>query len=104
MNVLTQADPDVREILATIGDFSLSADTLEQLRGQPLRPAAPSSGAVEHTDYLVPGPSGGPDVPVRVHRPGTPAGRCPASTPSTAAASSWVPTSATAGSIPGAPR
>ncbi len=69
MNVLTQADPDVREILATIGDFSLSADTLEQLRGQPLRAAGPSSGAVEHTDYLVPGPSGGPDVPVRVHRP-----------------------------------
>ena len=32
MNVQTQADPDVREILATIGDFSLSTDTLEQLR------------------------------------------------------------------------
>jgi acetyl esterase/lipase len=66
---LAQADPDVLDMLTVIGEFSLDADNLAQLRSRPIRTPVTLSDAVERRDYLVPGPPGAPGVAVRVHRP-----------------------------------
>lgn len=68
-DLLAQADPDVLEQLAAIGEFSLSASNLAALREQGITTPAPLSDTVERRDYLIPGPPGAPDVAVRVHRP-----------------------------------
>jgi acetyl esterase/lipase len=68
-DLLTQADPDVLDRLTAIGEFSLNAGNLAQMRTQPIRTPVALSDAVERRDYRVPGPPGAPDVAVRVHRP-----------------------------------
>jgi len=66
---LTAALPaDVRDRLDELGDIVLSDANLAAMRGRQLRRPGPSSAEVEHTDQLVPGAPGDPDVPVRLHR------------------------------------
>jgi acetyl esterase/lipase len=60
--------------LPTVQDFS-SAEKIQaarEMRGMMLAPP-PDRADVVKADYLVPGPSGAPDVPVRVYTPKAPA-------------------------------
>jgi acetyl esterase/lipase len=67
--LLAQAEPDVRALLAQLGDRTpLSAGNLARARARPAA-ANPVSDAVERTDHVVPGPPGAPGLRVRVHRP-----------------------------------
>jgi acetyl esterase/lipase len=61
------APADVRERLSEIGEFTLGAENLAEMRGRQLRDPGTPAGAVEHTDHLAPGSPGHPDVPVRLH-------------------------------------
>jgi acetyl esterase/lipase len=67
-SLLASAPADVRARLAEIGEFVLSEENLAAMRSRQLRDPGTPSGAVEHTDRLVPGRNGDPDVAVRVHR------------------------------------
>ena len=67
-SLLAAAPHDVRRRLAEIGDVVLDQDNLAAMRRRQLRDPGTPSGAVEHTDHLVPGAAGDPDVPVRLHR------------------------------------
>src|ERR1700678_2178234 len=67
-SLLASAPADVREPLGEIGEFVLGEENLTAMRGRQLRDPGISSGAVEHSDQLVPGAAGDPDVPVRLHR------------------------------------
>jgi acetyl esterase/lipase len=67
-SLLASAPADVRTRLAEIGEFVLGEQNLAEMRSRPLRDPGTPSGAVEHTDHLVPGRDGDPDVPVRLHR------------------------------------
>ena len=68
MSLIASAPADVRKRLAEIGDFVINEQNLGAMRGRQLRDPGVRSGAVEHVDYLVPGASGDPDVPLRLHR------------------------------------
>jgi acetyl esterase/lipase len=63
--LLAAAPVDVRDRLAEIGDFTLGAENLAQMRQRRLRDPGPPCDAVEHVDRVAPGD---PDVPVRLHR------------------------------------
>jgi acetyl esterase/lipase len=69
MDVAALVDPDIVPLLAAFEDFRVSPDNLTRMRSRPLVPPAPLSDEVERVDHVVPGPDGGPDVVVRVHRP-----------------------------------
>jgi acetyl esterase/lipase len=67
-SLIAAAPADVRKRLAEIGDFVISEQNLGVMRDRQLRDPGVPSGAVEHVNYLAPGASGDPDVPVRLHR------------------------------------
>ena len=66
--LLKSVPADVRDRLAEIGEFELSEENLAAMRARQLRDPGTPSRAVEHVDYLAPGGTGDPDVPVRLHR------------------------------------
>ena len=66
--LLRKAAPDVRRRLAGIGDFVIDQSNLAAMRDRQLRDPGVPSGEVEHVDHVVPGASGDPGVPVRLHR------------------------------------
>jgi acetyl esterase/lipase len=66
--LLESAPADVRERISEIGEFTLGAENLAEMRGRQLRDPGTPSGAVVHADHLAPGGDGDPDVPVRLHR------------------------------------
>jgi acetyl esterase/lipase len=66
--LLASAPADVRERLSEIGEFTLGAGNLADMRARQLRDPGAASGAVEHADHLAPGRPGDPGVPVRLHR------------------------------------
>lgn len=67
--LLDQADADVRARLQSIGELSINADNLADLRSRPLRTGAALSDNVQRTDHLALGSADGHEVPLRVHRP-----------------------------------
>jgi acetyl esterase/lipase len=67
-SLLASAPADVRTRLAEIGEFVLGEENLAAMRSRQLRDPGTRSDGVEHTDHLVPGRDGDPDVAVRVHR------------------------------------
>jgi triacylglycerol lipase len=69
MDVAPLIDPEILPLLAAFADRRVAPETLAALRGQPLVAPPPLSDEVARVDHLVPGPDGGPDVIVRVHRP-----------------------------------
>ena len=69
MDVAPLIDPDIVPLLAPFAERRVAADTLAQLRAQPLVPPPPLSNDVDRVDHVVPGSDGAPDVIVRVHRP-----------------------------------
>jgi acetyl esterase/lipase len=67
-SLLAALPADVRKRLDEIGDFVIDPANLAALRGRQLRAPGTPSGDVEHTDHLVPGAPGDPDVAIRLHR------------------------------------
>jgi acetyl esterase/lipase len=66
--LLRQAAPDVTRRLEAIGDFVIDQSNLAAMRDRQLRDPGVPSGEVEHINLAVPGASGDPEVPVRLHR------------------------------------
>jgi acetyl esterase/lipase len=66
--LMRQAAPDVSRRLEAIGDVVIDESNLAAMRGRRLRDPGVPSGEVEHVDLVVPGGSGDPGVPVRLHR------------------------------------
>src|SRR5579872_5569022 len=65
MNGIELLDPQIAALADTVPIRTISADTLPELRAQPLFAPIELSGQVDRTDHQV---SADPDVTVRVHR------------------------------------
>lgn len=80
MNVEALLDPEIAEALESMPMMDgFAFDQLPAMRAQrnALLDAVELSDRVERRDYLVPGPNGGPQVALRVHRPAGAAGDLP---------------------------